>query len=396
MMTDAELEELLVDLESDRVERKRTASDRSRIRRTICAFANDLPAHGLPGVVFVGVNDDGSCANLTATDELLTQLSNMRSDGGILPQPTMLVQKRTLRGCEVVAVIVHPAANPPVRYEGRVWVRVGPAVSQATPEDERRLAEKRRSRDMPFDSQAVPDATLDDIDVDFFRRVYLPSAVAEDVLEQNRRNTQHQLASLRLVAPDGTPTYGCVLALGRDPMRFVPGAYVQFVRFDGPDLTSPIRARKAPLSGPICDVLRTLDDLLEVHISTAVDVVSGPTEIATPDYPVAALRQLVRNAVMHRAYDVTNAPVRINWFSDRIEITNPGGLFGQVNPRNFGQGVTDYRNPVLAEAMRVLGFVQRFGIGIPLARAELEKNGNPAPEFQFDLGTVLVTVRAKS
>jgi len=66
------------------------------------------------------------------------------------------------------------------------------------------------------------------------------------------------------------------------------------------------------------------------------------------------------------------ATVRVYWFDDRIEIHNPGGPFGSVTPENFGQpGVTDYRNPNLAEALRALGYVQRFGAGIAIARKAL-------------------------
>jgi ATP-dependent DNA helicase RecG len=95
-LTDNELEGLLQEIESDRVERKASAVDRSRIRRTICAFANDLPGHRQPGVIFVGVKDDGTCANLIVTDELLRLLSDMRSSGDILPPPSMTVQKRMI------------------------------------------------------------------------------------------------------------------------------------------------------------------------------------------------------------------------------------------------------------------------------------------------------------
>lgn len=109
-----------------------------------------------------------------------------------------------------------------------------------------------------------------------------------------------------------------------------------------------------------------------------------------------ALQQFSRNAVLHRTYESTHAPSRIYWFSDRIEISSPGGLYGLVNVDNFGQpGVTDYRNPLLAEAMKTLGFVQRFGFGIPLARQELKKNGNPEPEFKFELTRILVTIRKR-
>ena len=97
-LSDQELERLLADLESDRAERKRSGADRSAIRRTICAFANDLAGRAEPGVVFVGVNDDGTCADLEITDELMTTLAQMRGDGNILPQPGMVVEKRTVRG----------------------------------------------------------------------------------------------------------------------------------------------------------------------------------------------------------------------------------------------------------------------------------------------------------
>jgi ATP-dependent DNA helicase RecG len=86
--------------------------------------------------------------------------------------------------------------------------------------------------------------------------------------------------------------------------------------------------------------------------------------------------------------------VLIYWFSDRIEIHNPGGPYGRVNESNFGKGITDYRNPQLAEAMKILGYVQRFGVGIPIARKSLEENGNPPPEFIVDHSHVLALIRS--
>ncbi|MDF5732907.1 MAG: ATP-binding protein, partial [Rhizonema sp. PD38] len=131
-MNDRELEVLLNDLESDRVERKASISDKGKLCEAICAFANDLPNHQKPGVLFIGINDNGSCANLAIDDKLLLTLSSMRSDGNILPFPTIIVQKRTICGCELAAVIVEPSDAPPVRFNGRVWIRVGPRRATAT------------------------------------------------------------------------------------------------------------------------------------------------------------------------------------------------------------------------------------------------------------------------
>jgi len=396
-MNNAELERLLTDLESDRVERKVSGSARDRIAQAICAFANDLPNRRQPGVVFVGVTDSGECAGIPITDNLLRNLGGLRSDGNIQPFPVMTVQKRVVGGCDVAVVEVAPSDAPPVRFRGQVWVRVGPRRAVATAEEERRLAEKRRAGDLPFDLRPVVTASLGDLDIDLFRRDYLPSALPPDVLAKNERSVDHQLTALRLTtpAPESVPTVLGILVVGRDPRQFVAGAYVQFLRIDGTALTDPIRDQKE-IDGPLPQVLQRLDDLLQANIAVATDVTSESRETRHPDYPLVALRQVVWNAVLHRAYDGTNAPVRITWFNDRVEVQNPGGPFGQVNRQNFGtEGITDYRNPHLAEAMKYLGYVQRFGMGIPLARRALVENGNPPLEFQVEEAHLLAVMRRR-
>ncbi len=390
-LTDDELAALAQSAESQLVERKRSASDRSGLRRNICAFANDLPAHGQPGVIFVGLEDNGDCAGIVVNDELLKTLAHMRSDGNILPLPSMSVERKILDGCEVAVILVEPAPDPPVRYQGRVWVKVGPTVQLATPGDESRLAEKRRSGDLTFDQRPAA-AAMDELDIDYFAHSYLSHAVASDVLTQNVRPVELQLRSLRLLSGDN-PTWGGLMACGRDPRLWLPGAYIQFLRIDGMDLADPIKDQKV-LDGRLEDVLRQLDDLLKLNVTVRTDFVAQTREARYPDYPIVALQQLARNAVMHRLYEGTNAPTRITWFADRIAMLNPGGPYGAVTPDNLDQGTTDYRNPLIAEIMHNLGFAQRFGMGLPLAHSALRNNGNPPPEFSFPDGHFAVTVRA--
>ena len=393
-MDDSDLQRLLSDIESGRVERKESASDGTAIREAVCSFANDLPNHRSPGVVFVGVRDDGSGAGLHISDQLLLTLSDIKTDGNIVPLPSLTVQKKNIGGCELAVVVVQPSDTPPVRFRGRTCVRVGPRRGYATPEEERRLSERRRSHDLPFDIQTARAATLEDLDLGLFRQQYLPSAVAGDVLEENARTSEEQLVSLRFAADSGaTPTTVGLLVIGKDPRRFFPGAYVQFLRVDGTVLTDPIKDQRE-IDGPLPEMLRLLNETLRAHISIALDIVSGSVDVKRPDYPIAALDQLTRNAVLHRTYEGTSAPVRISWFQDRVEILSPGGPYGEVNRENFGQsGLTDYRNPHLAEAMKNLGYVQRFGIGLEIARNEAEKNGNPPPEFVVEESHVLAVLR---
>jgi ATP-dependent DNA helicase RecG len=143
-------------------------------------------------------------------------------------------------------------------------------------------------------------------------------------------------------------------------------------------------------------MLNATEELLKLNIRTSVDFTSASVEVKEPDYPLAALQQIVRNAILHRSYENTNAPVRLYWFSDRVEVQSPGGPYGQVNKKNFGDpGANDYRNPNLAAVMKELGYVQRFGMGIATARREMERNGNPPPEFQVEDSHVAVILRKK-
>jgi ATP-dependent DNA helicase RecG len=206
---------------------------------------------------------------------------------------------------------------------------------------------------------------------------------------------EDKLKALRFLTPDGEPTVLGILVLGTEILRHIPGAYVQFLRFEGKELTDPIRDQKM-IDGPLQQLLRRVDEILEANNSVSTSLISEPLEIKHPEYPQSALQQLVRNAVLHRTYEGTNSPVRIYWFTDRIEIHSPGGPFGQVTRENFGQpGVTDYRNPHLAEAMRVLGYVQRFGLGIQIAKQQLAANGNPPLVFDIEQNYILATIRRK-
>lgn len=395
-MDEQELESMLRDLESDLVERKASLSDPDRIRQVICAYANDLPNHRKPGFIFIGANDDGSCSGLEISDELLLKISNLKDDGKIQPFPSISVDKKSINGCGMVVVRVEPSISPPVRLNGVTWIRVGPRRARATPEEEKRLAERRRSRDLPFDLQPVPSATIKDLDLELFENEYLPHAIDPSVLDQNTRSMEDKLKALRFLTPDGQPTVLGILVLGEDTLRFIPGAYVQFLRLEGVDLTDPIRHQRE-IAGPLPDLLRRIDEILEANNSVSISIVSESVEIRRSEYPLPALQQLIRNAILHRTYEGTNAPVRVYWFSDRIEIHNPGGPFGLVTKENFGQpGVTDYRNPHLAEAMHVLGYVQRFGMGIQIARKQLLDNGNPLPDFTIEENYILVTVRRQA
>jgi ATP-dependent DNA helicase RecG len=397
-LNDEQLTALLDDLESDRTERKAAWAGNApeKSRQAVCAFANDLPNHGQPGIVFIGANDDGSAANIAITDQLLLTLSDMKTDGKIVPLPTLTVEQRVLKGAAMAVVTVWPADAPPVRYEGRIWIRVGPRRGNASAQDERILNEKRRHRDRAFDTHPIQGCSLGELNRVVFENEYLPQAVAADVIAANGRSYEERLASMGMIASadDPTPTVIGILTLGKTPRTWVPCAYIQFLRIRGTEWGDPV-VDEQEIDGSLDQMLRRLDEKLKATLAVAVNFTSGTTtELRSTPYPLSALQQLTRNAVMHRTYEDTNAPVRVYWFDDRIEITNAGGPYGTVTAQNFGRpGVSDYRNPNVASALKTLGFVQRFGFGIAEARRALKANGNPDLEFQVEPTIVLATVR---
>ena len=393
--SDAELAEMMRDPESDLVERKRSLSDSAaeKARRSICAFANDLPGSGRPAVIIIGAEDNGRCSGLMIDDDLLKRLADMRDDARMLPPPSMDVSRRTLDSCTVAVVIVQPAQHPPVRYGGRVWVRVGPTVRQASASDERRLAERRRATDLPFDLRPAYGAVVTDLDLGYIERQYLPRAVAADVLAENEQPLVEQMRSLRLVIGD-VPTNGAMLAFGRDPRRWVPESWVQFVRFDGDEATDPIKNSQV-LAGRLDDILDSLSQLVKLNVGARLEIDSSPHERRFHNYPVEALRQLAYNAIMHRSYDGDARPVAsVLVLGARRDRESGRALRRGDSAGSLLHGVTAYRNQLVAEIMANLGFAQRFGYGIPLALRTLRNNGNPKPEFQTEHSRFRVVVKA--
>jgi ATP-dependent DNA helicase RecG len=382
-LTDDELRTLIATGEQDRFERKSSLSDVDKVREAVCAFANDMPDHRAPGVIYIGLKDDGSCANTPIDDELLKTLGGIRDDGKITPFPNMIVRPVAIQGCSVAVVIVEPSDNPPVRVRGRTWIRVGPRRAIATPQEEQRLIEKRRWGNLPFDAQPVAGATLGDLDLNKFNLEYLPALISPDTIAQNQRSTEQKLRGLRLIGQNETPTTTAILMLGKSPQDWFPGAEIVWRRIDGTAITNETIDERV-LTGSIPDQLRIIDELLNVNIASSV-MMGTTTHTRKADYPLSALQQLIRNAVMHRNYQGANSPVRITMFSDRIEILSPGGPFGAVTPDTFGTpGYTDYRNPTLSEALKGYGFVERFGQGLEIVREALLKNGNPAAVFKLE------------
>ena len=387
-LSEEKLRNLITDLESENVERTRAFDKMDKMGQAICAFANDLADRGEPGYLILGVENDGKISGKRINDEQLTSLGGWKTEGNLLPPPAMALEHFHFPEGDVVVLTVFPSAYPPIRYQGQVWVRIGARKALASDEDIHLLEEKRQRNGRRFEEQPCPAARIEDMDLDLFRTQYLPKAIQSEVIDEDDRPVREQLAALRFYDRESdTPTNLGMILFGKHPELYIPSAYLQYVKFAASDNAGDILTEHA-YKGPLLKIITDLDGFIKVGIASPRSVrVSSLREEIVKSYPDWSIRELLLNAVIHRDYQISNAPIKFYDYNGlRLEITNPGGLYGQAKPENF-PFVSDYRNPLLAEAVKVMGYVNKFNRGISKVKAELENNGNPPPIFDVNKRT---------
>ena len=125
---------------------------------------------------------------------------------------------------------------------------------------------------------------------------------------------------------------------------------------------------------------------------TIINPETGVREDRT-DYPITAVREAIVNALVHRDYSIhtEGMPIQIIMYEDRMEIKNPGGIYGRIKVDQLGKMQPDTRNPVLALALETLRITENRYSGIPTIRREMEKFHLREPEFADERGSFTVT-----
>ncbi len=391
MITKEELRELLHSTETYRVERTTSTGDMDKFQEAICAFSNDLPNSRKNGYLILGANDNGALSGLRVTDDLLKKIASIRSDGNILPLPMMSVERFEFPEGDLLVAEVLPSLLPPVRYRGRTFVRIGPRRDIASEAEERILLERRTSYMATFDAMPCLGASIKDIDTEYIKNDYLPQVVDPDLLATDKRDLKEQLSAIHLYDLEhDCPTNAAIILFGKNPQYYMHGCYVQYVHFAGINNGGEILNEKQ-IKGCLCRMLPQLESFVRDAVVTSRPVPIGMLREQTVfNYPELALRELLMNACMHRDYQ-SNMPIRLYQYDDRIEILNAGGLYGEARPENFPT-VNDYRNPIIAEAMRGLKYVNMFNRGIERVKTMFLENGNPEPTFKVDKITAFEVV----
>jgi ATP-dependent DNA helicase RecG len=397
-MTPERLRELIGGGETLDVEFKGEAghalSDQDLVEAIIC-LAN-RPG-GEPGWLLIGVEDDGRItgartrhAGRTDPVRLQALISNHTR-----PSLTPAIEVVTLDGHEIVVVEVPPVRTPVGTTDGK-YLRRGlggdgrPACLPFHFHEMQALQANRGLLD--YSALPVPGARWDDLDpLEFerFRRfiresrgqgdtslVDLPDLELAKALGAAEAN--HDVSAIRVLG---------LLLFGREEAlrRLLPSHEVAFQALSGQQVQVNDFFR--------WPLLRVIDEILARFRARnrEEELIVGLLRIGVPDYPERAFREAVANALIHRDYTRLGA-VHIQWHDDRVEISNPGGFPEGVRLDNLLVTPPRPRNPLLADAFKRAGIVERTARGIDTIFFEQLRNGRPAPSYERSNETAVVLV----
>ena len=282
-------------------------------------------------------------------------------------------------------------------YKGS-YIRTGDSERRLTPYEVDRIVENKGQPS--WDREPVPDASLEDLDVATLSHyTEKQQAAREKTFADGMPTALRRLQVLR----DDNPTLASLLTMGDYPQQFYPRLAVTFALYPGTgkgDVTEGFRLLdSARITGPIPEMVEEGVRLVEKNMRTA-GLIEGVFRKDVPDYPPVAIREALVNALMHRDYSPTalGTPVQIDMYVDRLQISNPGGLFGGVTAENLGQpGVSTSRNQLLSTFLEDLSFssggtvAENRGTGIAVMRSATASALMPPPEFSNTLTHFTVT-----
>ena len=343
-------------------------------------------AGNTPGWLLVGVEDDGRVTGARPRHADRTDPLRLQALVAHRTRPSLSARVEIVRlGDEDVIVVEVPAARAPVGTSGGKYLRRAlgrdgkPACLPLHFHEMQGLQADRGLLD--YSALAVPDARWDDLDpLEFerFRRfiresqgrgdaslVDLPDVELAKALGAIQAN--HAVSSVHALG---------LLLFGREESlrRLLPIHEVAFQVLSGLEVRVNDFFR--------WPLLRVMDELLSrfrAH-NREEELLVGMLRVGVPDYPPAAFREGVANALIHRDYTRLGA-VHVQWHDDRIEISNPGGFPEGVRLDNLLVTQPRPRNPLLADAFKRAGVVERTARGIDTIFFEQLRNGRPAPSY---------------
>lgn len=383
-----EIRQLIDQGEGPSVEFKREFT--TAIDREMVGLAN---AGG--GVVLVGVADDSTIVGVHDPQQIGDRVMGLCRTN-VKPPITPEVSAIRIDGEHVVVISVAEGEQKPYTANDICYVRAGATTRRARPEELRRLS--FNAQYTAYERTPVAGAAMDNVNL----------AKLQDYIEYrapgsiriNGLRVSDVAASWSLVRrTDGelVPTVAGMMLFGLKPQQVHPEWGLGAVRVSGVELTDPIVDR--------ADFEGTADELIEqalgfvrrnMRVAALFQEGSRGRRRDVPEYPLEAVREVITNAVAHRDYSTTGR-VQLHIFEDRLEVSNPGGLPGDLTLEEVTErgGASYPRNPVIARVLRDWRYMEEVGRGLLRIQREMQALGSEAPVFESTPARFTVTLPSR-
>jgi len=186
----------------------------------------------------------------------------------------------------------------------------------------------------------------------------------------------------------GLPTVAGLMVLGQYPQEFFPQLSVTAMVVQGKEIgelgdESERFVDNKRIEGTIPQMIESTLAFVRRNMKVKTIINDEGTRADKPEYPIKAVREVILNALIHRDYSKHTdcSPVRLVMYEDRLELENPGGLYGRITVDNLGKVSADTRNPYIAGALEIMIDKENRFLGIPTVISELKKANMPAPVF---------------
>lgn len=370
---------------------------------SVSAFANTAG-----GTILLGIDENAGFEPLKhfAIDKVFDQFVTGMGDGGqlgarIVNPPTYHVHRMPFEGFPVLAIEIEelPPDGKPCYIAGRGIVggsykRVGDKDIRLSPTEIYSL--ENYLKPSTADRESACAATLDDLQSEPLNE--LLNRLKDAKVLRGAESREDKLARLNIIDEAGNVTTAGLLVFGKYPQQFFPKLIVDVAVHPGVQKSDPTSAMRfldrALCDGPVGEIIDDAFHAITKNLRT-YSIVSGTGRVDELEIPGEVLREALANAVVHREYGdyFKGQAISVDIYPDRVEIANPGGLWGGKTLENIGDGISACRNAALMKLMSLMPLPSGVGLptegngsGIPLMKSAMASRALSEPTFvaKFD------------
>jgi ATP-dependent DNA helicase RecG len=342
------------------------------------------------GTIFLGV--DPQSGKIPGVKDISASIDRVFK-ACLSAEPTLVIPVPRIQHVAQIEVleISVPQGLPHIySFGGRYYWREGRLSNPIPPRHLRQLLVERGS--ILFESRTPPGITYQDLDegqIEIYAELFYEAVKFPDwETKPGFENILLHRGCLHKLDGELHPTNAALLLFARSPQRWLPAAHILAARFTGHSFGD--RFIKQEINGPLPSQLEQVENFLRTNLQKVVRMI-GLQHQETLEYPFNAVRELIVNAIAHRDYNIQGDSIHLNIFSDRLEITSPGGLPGPLTIDNIMEARFS-RNPVIVQVLSDLGYVERLGYGVDRVVSLMRENSLPPPRFEEVAGSFRVTL----